>query len=530
MEPIESLANGKNRIAFMAAVLEHLSTYPHWVSSPRLLKALGVRVEWHNVARSILKRLNKEGKLHRRGQGKYEWKLVKEGESVEVAPDATRTRLPRLPGEPGSDRLGPLKAHIDRLERLLDEASRQVKVLEVRQYEQPVVKLKNVTPPKFFDDLIALAACRRNVMLVGPAGCGKTTAAKLAADALKMRFGTVSCTAGMNEGHLLGRSMPNVTKGDANFIGTEFLDYFENGGLFLLDEVDASDSNLLLALNTALDNGYANIPNRNKKPRADRHKDFVLIASANTFGRGATRQYAGRNQLDEATLDRFRMGVIECDYDRAIEVKVCPDQDIRTWCQSVRDRIVQAGLRRVMSTRFIRDAYIMSTAPKQPWTLPKIAEVFFSGWTADEKARAWVEPLPAVIVKLDEEVTGELETIRSLLGPANSEPLMPAEIIAARIISDLPVSSIDPNVPMFVGATKEALLYVLSSKPEAAQRLREVKHPARDDKTYGDYAKFILGLEGTQKFPVSSKKQHEICVNVWRVMLGKEMIKNEVEL
>jgi hypothetical protein len=40
---------------------------------------------------------------------------------------------------------------------------------------------------------------------------------------------------------------------------------------------------------------------------------FVCIAAANTFGTGADRQYVGRNQLDESTLDRFRIGQIELD-------------------------------------------------------------------------------------------------------------------------------------------------------------------------------------------------------------------------
>jgi hypothetical protein len=37
----------------------------------------------------------------------------------------------------------------------------------------------------------------------------------------------------------------------------------------------------------------------------ERHKDFICIAAANTFGMGANRVYVGRNQLDAATLDRF---------------------------------------------------------------------------------------------------------------------------------------------------------------------------------------------------------------------------------
>jgi MoxR-like ATPase len=48
-----------------------------------------------------------------------------------------------------------------------------------------------------------------------------------------------------------------------------------------------------------------------------RHPDFVAIAAANTFGRGADRQYVGRYQLDAATLDRFVM--LSWEYDSALE-------------------------------------------------------------------------------------------------------------------------------------------------------------------------------------------------------------------
>lgn len=110
-----------------------------------------------------------------------------------------------------------------------------------------------------------------------------------------------------------------------------------------------------------------------------------MIATANTFGRGANRSYAGRNQLDEATLDRFRIGTVECDYDATIEAALCPDEQLRTICQNMRRRIREYGLRRIMSTRFIEDAYIMRLVAQ--WSIPQIVATFFEGWTEDEMAK-----------------------------------------------------------------------------------------------------------------------------------------------
>ena len=39
------------------------------------------------------------------------------------------------------------------------------------------------------------------------------------------------------------------------------------------------------------------------------------MAAGNTFGTGASREYTGREKLDFATIDRFRMGRVWFDLD-----------------------------------------------------------------------------------------------------------------------------------------------------------------------------------------------------------------------
>lgn len=267
-----------------------------------------------------------------------------------------------------------------------DLASATVKEVHVKHYDGKVVKFKNKVLPRVYEKVLGLARCRRNILLVGPAGSGKSWVGKSVADSLKLDFGSISCTAGMSEAHLLGRSVPDLTHGKNRFQGTPFLKCYENGGLFLLDEMDAADPNLLLAINTALANAYCNVPNRPDDPVAVRHPDFVIVGTANTFGRGANRMYAGRNQLDEATIDRFRIGIVECDYDPAVEMALCPNAELREWCQTVRERInAAAGMRRIMSSRFMADAYVM--VKEGNWSMDDVRETFFSGWTPEEVAK-----------------------------------------------------------------------------------------------------------------------------------------------
>jgi len=126
----------------------------------------------------------------------------------------------------------------------------------------------------------------------------------------------------MSEGHVLGRMLF-----DGTYFSAEFIELYENGGVFLADEFDACDSNMLVALNSALANGRVSVPNRggaNGEPYADRHPDFYFVACANTTGTGnGSWEYTGRNQLDSATLDRFCLSMVDVDYNAILEAKLC---------------------------------------------------------------------------------------------------------------------------------------------------------------------------------------------------------------
>lgn len=272
---------------------------------------------------------------------------------------------------------------VKQIEELRDEVG-ATQTIEIKQYKKPKVVLDGIVPD-VFKRVLALANCRMNILLVGPSGCGKTTLSELISKALALRFGAVVCTAGMSESHLLGKELQNISDGTSKFRGTDFVTCYEEGGIYLLDELDAADPNVLLCVNTALSNGYINLPSRPKKPRATKHEDFICIATANTCGRGANRTYSGRNQLDEATIDRFRIGLVECDYDKRVERALCPDEEILKHCWNIREGIEKHAMRRIMSTRFIADAYKMKVGAD--WKLEDINQAFFSGWSEDEKRK-----------------------------------------------------------------------------------------------------------------------------------------------
>jgi hypothetical protein len=211
---------------------------------------------------------------------------------------------------------------------------------------------------RMLEPLLKLAKARNrngmghNILLVGPAGCGKSHAVQQVAQALELDYGFISLSAGISESHLIGRYIPSGENGRFEYQEAPFVTFYRDGGVFCLDELDAADENVLLVVNGGLANGHLRLPDGTAVAR---HPDFVCIGCANTFGNGADRQYVGRNQLDGATLDRFVSARLEFDYDLDLE-RAASREDVCTWAQGLRDKVTNLQYRRVISTRFIFDA------------------------------------------------------------------------------------------------------------------------------------------------------------------------------
>ena len=114
---------------------------------------------------------------------------------------------------------------------------------------------------------------RLNVWLTGPAGTGKTTAAKYCANAFGLKF--YFCGSIDTEYKLTG-----FIDAQGRCINTAFRTAYQEGGVFLFDECDSSLPAALLAFNAALANGEAAFPDA----IVSRHPDFICIAAAKIHG------------------------------------------------------------------------------------------------------------------------------------------------------------------------------------------------------------------------------------------------------
>ena len=201
------------------------------------------------------------------------------------------------------------------------------------------------------------------VYLAGPAGSGKNHTLEQVAKVLGLEFYFTNSV--QQEYKLTG-----FIDAGGNFHETEFYKAFKNGGLFFLDEMDASIPEVLVLLNAAIANGYFEFPNG----KITAHKDFRVVAAGNTVGSGADEAYTGRMVLDQATLDRF--AIIEFGYDLKIELALAKgNADLVSFIEDLRKQADEKGVRATFSYRCISMVVKLETAGMNIDEIIKIAVV-----------------------------------------------------------------------------------------------------------------------------------------------------------
>lgn len=179
------------------------------------------------------------------------------------------------------------------------------------------------------------------VFLTGPAGSGKNYTLEQIAWDLGLEFYFTNSV--QQEYKLTG-----FIDAGGVYHETEFYRAFVNGGIFFLDELDASIPEVLVLLNAAIANRYFEFPTG----KVYAHKNFRVVAAGNTVGSGSNELYTGRMVLDMATMDRF--AVIDFDYDKTIELHLAEgNNELVEFIHTMREEAEQNGIRTVISYRCI---------------------------------------------------------------------------------------------------------------------------------------------------------------------------------
>lgn len=222
-------------------------------------------------------------------------------------------------------------------------APRRVEIV-VSAPGKPGKPVKGPTHNKF-EHLARAAALRMpggyapGIFLSGEASSGKTTGARMLAEAMGLDWhfnGAIS----------FPHEMLGFIDGGGKYHRTPFRDAYEKGGVYTFDEVDRSDPVALLAVNPHLANGIATFPDRQIR----RHKDCIIVCTANTWGLGADANYSGATKLDAAFLSRFPVR-ISWDIDATLEEQIVSNPAWLVRVRRARERARAVGLKVLIDTR-----------------------------------------------------------------------------------------------------------------------------------------------------------------------------------
>lgn len=156
----------------------------------------------------------------------------------------------------------------------------------------------------------------KNIMLSGPIGTGKTTLCGQIADKLSLDFYPYSLCSHTTKSDLVG-----FIDAGGVYRSSVLRQAFEHGGLVLLDEMDASNPNVLSIINNMLSNQQYYFPDGLVK----KHELFKCICAMNSNGRGGEIIYTKSQRLDASTLDRFVF--IKIDIDENLEKALTNNKD-----------------------------------------------------------------------------------------------------------------------------------------------------------------------------------------------------------
>lgn len=174
----------------------------------------------------------------------------------------------------------------------------------------------------------------------GPAGTGKSFTAKKIAEALGLDYYESMQV-------MFAHDVKGYGDAAGNYQATPFFKAFTKGGIFFLDEVDASAPEALVVLNTAIANRRFDFP---IVGNVEAHPDFRVIAAGNTSMTGADTEYTGRSVIDASTINRFFF--VYMDYDHDIETHVAGgDETIANYLDDLRESAKESRISLTVSYR-----------------------------------------------------------------------------------------------------------------------------------------------------------------------------------
>lgn len=181
---------------------------------------------------------------------------------------------------------------------------------------------------------VVRSVLRNNTRIIpwvyGPAGTGKTYACEQLEKVFDLPVYLKGKTLGAHE--IMG--FINTS----GYQKTAFRNAYENGGIFVADELDSWSNDASTALLSPVGNTRCEFPDGSIK----RHPNFIMVCCANTTGAGATMDYVGRTKQDGAVMNRFVH--LHWPLDEALEDSMCANKDWLRYVRHVRAKVINSSL------------------------------------------------------------------------------------------------------------------------------------------------------------------------------------------
>ena len=311
---------------------------------------------------------NEAGKKSRYKPIDY-WKVIKKEKNEATGNTSFTVENPqgeKYKTSPGGINMQNPSEHQEKLRKLAEKLKAEEEEKKRKAEEEAkMIDMSKLQPHEQLKKLVE--AGMRNIWMVGPAGCGKSTMARMTAKELNLPYLCISCGIGTSATEFLGYKYPTRES-------TKFAEYYAKPSIILIDEMTALDPAVGQVLNAAL----ANDEIETTTGLVSRNPECIIIATSNTFGSGASRQYVANNQLDASTIDRFIGGIIEVDY--SVDYESQYDIDVVNYVWKLRECIKACNIRRIASTRMIQSGTRMKKAYFKNWK-----DMLICNWTDTER-------------------------------------------------------------------------------------------------------------------------------------------------
>jgi len=181
-----------------------------------------------------------------------------------------------------------------------------------------------------------------HTMLEGPKGCGKTILVAQFCFHTQLPMWRFNCSEGITEDDLVGFMTAVGTDGATDTVWMDGIipRWARNGGILFADEFNAASPTVMVWMHMAMDSACIVLPTGEL---VELHPSCRVVAAINP-----PEDYAGLEELNEATRDRYAMGLTMTYLPAASEMTVIMDQSGNYDSSLAREIVALAGdLRRM---------------------------------------------------------------------------------------------------------------------------------------------------------------------------------------